>query len=56
MPHIDDLTQGKEWKGNEGQRWLVTNILTEPKKIYVELDLIEPEPAAEPLVDEKGGE
>ena len=46
--HIDNLTQGTEIKGNENQKWRVISSITEEKKIFVELALIE-----EPKVEEK---
>lgn len=49
MLHIDTFTLGNEFKDTDNNIWKVTGNLSEEKKLYIQLDLVEP---VEDLIEE----
>lgn len=37
MPHINDLTAGVLWEGNNGDKWMVDSGVHDPEEINVKL-------------------
>lgn len=37
MPHINDGSQNNVWEGNNGEKWIVKNLMTSPEEIIITL-------------------
>lgn len=52
MPHINDASQNNVWEGNNGEKWIVDNLITSPDKIDITLKRLKVEEKLELIKEE----